>query len=33
VTITTDASWTIQVYRISIKATPQAIWDGLTQPE
>jgi uncharacterized protein YndB with AHSA1/START domain len=29
----TDKSATIQVYRIVIKASAQAIWDALTQPE
>ena len=29
----TDASTTTQVYRIFIKATPQAIWDAITKPE
>jgi len=24
---------TTQVYRVYIKATPQAIWDAITQPE
>ena len=24
---------TVQVYRVYIKATPQAIWDAITQPE
>jgi len=32
-TITADASSTTQVDRIYIRATPQAIQDGLTQPE
>ena len=29
----TDAGTTTQVYRIFIKATPQAIWDAITKPE
>lgn len=29
----TDKSATTQVYRIVIKATPQAIWDAITKPE
>src|SRR5689334_5202197 len=32
-TRSTDASNTTQVYRIFIKATPQAIWDAITKPE
>jgi len=28
-----DESSTTQVYRVYIKATPQAIWDAITQPE
>jgi uncharacterized protein YndB with AHSA1/START domain len=28
-----DGSNTIQVYRIFIRATPQAIWDAITKPE
>jgi len=28
-----DASTTTQIYRIFIKATPQAIWDAITKPE
>jgi uncharacterized protein YndB with AHSA1/START domain len=28
-----DTSKTTQVYRIFIKATPQAIWDAITKPE
>jgi uncharacterized protein YndB with AHSA1/START domain len=28
-----DASVTTQVYRVFIKATPQAIWDAITKPE
>ena len=27
------AARTIQTYRVYIKATPQAVWDGLTRPE
>ncbi|MEO7521694.1 MAG: SRPBCC domain-containing protein, partial [Gemmatimonas sp.] len=30
--VATEAS-TTQVYRIFIKATPQAIWDAITKPE
>ncbi len=30
---TTDSSTTTQVYRVYIKATPQAIWDAITKPE
>ncbi|HTE86603.1 MAG TPA: hypothetical protein VK821_17925 [Dehalococcoidia bacterium] len=26
-------SVTMQVYRVYIKATPQAIWDAITRPE
>lgn len=29
----TETSATTQVYRVYIKATPQAIWDAITQPE
>ena len=29
----TSATVTTQVYRIYIKATPQAIWDAITEPE
>lgn len=29
----TDKSTTIQVYRIVIEATAQAIWDAITKPE
>ena len=32
-TTTTDTVATVQVYRVYIKATPQAIWDAITQPE
>ena len=28
-----DIGTTTQVYRIFIKATPQAIWDAITRPE
>ncbi|MET9019714.1 SRPBCC domain-containing protein [Actinopolymorpha sp. NPDC004070] len=30
---TTDATTTTQVYRVYIKATPEAIWDAITKPE
>ncbi|MBI1759106.1 MAG: SRPBCC family protein [Actinobacteria bacterium] len=30
---TTNRTVTTQVYRIYIKATPQAVWDAITQPE
>jgi uncharacterized protein YndB with AHSA1/START domain len=30
---TTETTKTIQVYRVYIKATPQAVWDALTKPE
>jgi uncharacterized protein YndB with AHSA1/START domain len=30
---TTSAITTTQVYRVYIKATPQAIWDAITKPE
>jgi len=30
---TTDTLTTTQVYRVYIKATPQAIWDAITKPE
>jgi uncharacterized protein YndB with AHSA1/START domain len=30
---TTETSVTTQVYRVYIKATPQAIWDAITKPE
>jgi uncharacterized protein YndB with AHSA1/START domain len=30
---TTEATTATQVYRVYIKATPQAIWDAITQPE
>ena len=32
-TTTTQTSTTTQVYRVYIKATPQAIWDAITKPE
>jgi uncharacterized protein YndB with AHSA1/START domain len=32
-TATTGASVTTQVYRVFIKATPEAIWDAITKPE
>jgi uncharacterized protein YndB with AHSA1/START domain len=32
-TTAADPTTTSQVYRIYIKATPQAIWDAITQPE
>jgi uncharacterized protein YndB with AHSA1/START domain len=31
--MTTDTAVTTQVYRVYIKATPQAIWDAITEPE
>jgi uncharacterized protein YndB with AHSA1/START domain len=31
--MTTEARVTTQVYRVFIKATPQAIWDAITKPE
>jgi uncharacterized protein YndB with AHSA1/START domain len=31
--IETEASVTTQVYRVYIKATPQAVWDAITKPE
>ena len=31
--IMTDKTATMQVYRIYIKAKPQAIWDAITKPE
>ncbi|MDP9184392.1 MAG: SRPBCC family protein [Actinomycetota bacterium] len=31
--MTTDTLTTTQVYRVYIKTTPQAIWDGITKPE
>jgi uncharacterized protein YndB with AHSA1/START domain len=30
---TTETNVTTQVYRVYIKATPQAIWDAITKPE
>jgi uncharacterized protein YndB with AHSA1/START domain len=33
VTTTTDSTTTTQVYRVYIKATPEAIWDAITKPE
>lgn len=32
-TTSTQSSMTVQVYRVYIKATPQAIWDAITRPE
>jgi uncharacterized protein YndB with AHSA1/START domain len=32
-TTTTKTNVTVQVYRVYIKATPQAIWDAITKPE
>jgi uncharacterized protein YndB with AHSA1/START domain len=32
-TATADTTGTVQVYRVYIKATPQAIWDAITRPE
>ena len=32
-TTTAGASVTTQVYRVFIKATPDAVWDAITQPE
>jgi uncharacterized protein YndB with AHSA1/START domain len=32
-TTMTEQSTTTQVYRVYIKATPQAIWDAITKPE
>jgi uncharacterized protein YndB with AHSA1/START domain len=32
-TTMTETSTTTQVYRVFIKATPQAIWDAITRPE
>jgi uncharacterized protein YndB with AHSA1/START domain len=31
--MTTETMLTTQVYRVYIKATPQAIWDAITKPE
>jgi uncharacterized protein YndB with AHSA1/START domain len=32
-TTTTQTTTTVQMYRVYIKATPQAIWDAITKPE
>jgi uncharacterized protein YndB with AHSA1/START domain len=32
-TTTSETSTTTQVYRVYIKATPEAIWDAITKPE
>jgi len=32
-TTTIDGAQTVQVYRVYVKATPQAIWDAITQPQ
>ena len=32
-TATAQANKTIQMYRVYIKASPQAIWDAITKPE
>jgi len=32
-TTKTESETTVQVYRVYIKATPQAIWDAITKPE
>ncbi len=32
-TTATETAVTTQVYRVYIKATPQAIWDAITKPE
>jgi len=32
-TDTTTAARTVQVYRVYIRATPEAIWDAITRPE
>jgi len=32
-TTKTETAVTTQVYRVYIKATPQAIWDAITKPE
>lgn len=32
-TTNTETGRTVQVYRVYIKATPQAIWDAITKPE
>jgi uncharacterized protein YndB with AHSA1/START domain len=31
--MTTTLTKTVQIYRVYIKATPQAIWDAITKPE
>ena len=32
-TTAADTSLTTQVYRVYIKATPQTIWDAITEPD
>lgn len=32
-TTTTQTAATVQVYRVYIKATPQRVWDAITEPE
>jgi uncharacterized protein YndB with AHSA1/START domain len=32
-TSTTTVTKTVQIYRVYIKATPQAVWDAITRPE
>ena len=32
-TTATDATKTVQVYRVYIKATPEAVWEAITRPE
>ncbi len=32
-TISANAARTLQIYRVYIKATPQAIWEAITKPE
>jgi len=32
-TTTTPTTTTVQIYRVYIKATPQAIWEAITKPE
>jgi len=32
-TTTAETTKTVQMYRVSIKATPQAIWNAITKPE
>ena len=32
-TTTTETAVTTRVFRVYIKATPQAIWDAITKPE